>query len=530
MQTEPLLSNTEQISIPQEEVKTEEHHGANKNNIAISCLSKFISGYALNIINIVVEILEDVYGNELITDASKGLMSSASLIGCVTGQIVIGFLGDYLGRKAALFLTVLFNIIGCLGSTFAFGFGPVTIVHALIFWRFVMGFGIGGTYPLSAVMGTESASEGNKEKTGAFVFTFHCLGWICNNNNNNIYIYIYMLVGPALSSILLWLWPNGKEYIWRILLFVSLIAAVAISFIHSTETGVSRKDKDANKPSMWKLLFNKENALKMIGTGGAWFLFDINLYYYYIHYYIYFFIHYYINIIIIFIIIFLYIDFLYGQALFSNLVVAKLFGEDTSALTKSLAASLFNLLGYVGSLLSIWAVNWWGLRILQFQGFAARSVLFILLGLCLTLNFENAPTLLALYSIVFFYGNFGPNTTTFLLPAVTYSIEVRSTLNGISAALGKTGASIGAYAYEAIAKSVGADKVMYIACVLAACAGILTMVFIPKEVDDEIISKKKQHKLEKEQKEHMIQESEQIVADIPTDIPKDVENATTSQN
>lgn len=41
-----------------------------------------------------------------------------------------------------------------------------------------MGFGIGGTYPLSAVMGTESASEGKKEWTGAFVFTFHGLGWV----------------------------------------------------------------------------------------------------------------------------------------------------------------------------------------------------------------------------------------------------------------------------------------------------------------------------------------------------------------
>ncbi len=63
------------------------------------------------------------------------------------------------------------------------------------------------------------------------------------------------------------------------------------------------------------------------------------------------------------------------------------------------------------------------------------------------------------YSIIFFYGNFGPNTTTFLLPAVTYEVEVRSTLNGVSAAMGKLGASIGAYAYEAIAKYVGEDVV-----------------------------------------------------------------------
>lgn len=41
--------------------------------------------------------------------------------------------------------------------------------------------------------------------------------------------------------------------------------------------------------------------------------------------------------------------------------------------------------------------------------------------------------------------NFGPNTTTFVIPGEIYPAEVRATCHGISAACGKLGAATGAY-------------------------------------------------------------------------------------
>jgi MFS transporter, PHS family, inorganic phosphate transporter len=50
--------------------------------------------------------------------------------------------------------------------------------------------------------------------------------------------------------------------------------------------------------------------------------------------------------------------------------------------------------------------------------------------------------LVALYCLANFFSNFGPNTTTFILPGEVFPTRYRSTGHGISAACGKIGAII----------------------------------------------------------------------------------------
>ncbi|KAH7850030.1 hypothetical protein Vadar_026727 [Vaccinium darrowii] len=50
---------------------------------------------------------------------------------------------------------------------------------------------------------------------------------------------------------------------------------------------------------------------------------------------------------------------------------------------------------------------------------------------------------LFLYGLTFFFSNFGPNTTTFIVPAELFPARFRSTCYGISGAFGKFGAIIG---------------------------------------------------------------------------------------
>ena len=55
-----------------------------------------------------------------------------------------------------------------------------------------------------------------------------------------------------------------------------------------------------------------------------------------------------------------------------------------------------------------------------------------------------SPTaLLALYVLAQFFFNFGPNTTTFIVPGECFPTRYRSTSHGISAAFGKLGSIIG---------------------------------------------------------------------------------------
>jgi PHS family inorganic phosphate transporter-like MFS transporter len=58
-----------------------------------------------------------------------------------------------------------------------------------------------------------------------------------------------------------------------------------------------------------------------------------------------------------------------------------------------------------------------------------------------------------LYAFTFFFANFGPNSTTFILPAEIFPARLRSTCHGISAASGKAGAIIGAFGFLYAAQS-----------------------------------------------------------------------------
>ena len=53
-----------------------------------------------------------------------------------------------------------------------------------------------------------------------------------------------------------------------------------------------------------------------------------------------------------------------------------------------------------------------------------------------------------LYGLTFFFANFGPNSTTFIVPAEIFPARLRSTCHGISAAAGKAGAIIAAFVFQ----------------------------------------------------------------------------------
>ena len=112
-----------------------------------------------------------------------------------------------------------------------------------------------------------------------------------------------------------------------------------------------------------------------------------------------------------------------------------------------------------------------GKAFIQMQGFLLMFMLYSIIGLFWTSLSNNQGLLLVLYGGTFLFANYGPNTTTFLLPSVTYSEDCRSTLNGMSAAAGKLGALVGASLFAPAADMWGVNIVMICcACVsLVAC-------------------------------------------------------------
>ncbi|XP_028090676.1 inorganic phosphate transporter 1-4-like [Camellia sinensis] len=71
---------------------------------------------------------------------------------------------------------------------------------------------------------------------------------------------------------------------------------------------------------------------------------------------------------------------------------------------------------------------------------------------------ENQIGFIVMYSLTFFFANFDPNTTTFVVPTEIFLARLRSTCHGISAASGKAGAIVGAFGFLYVAQNQDPTK------------------------------------------------------------------------
>jgi MFS family permease len=93
-------------------------------------------------------------------------VSGVALCGTLAGQVFFGHLGDRFGRKSIYGVVLAIMIIAAICQSMSFGRNARAVVGTLCWWRFFLGFGIGGDYPLSATIMSEYSSRLSR---GAFV-------------------------------------------------------------------------------------------------------------------------------------------------------------------------------------------------------------------------------------------------------------------------------------------------------------------------------------------------------------------------
>ncbi len=212
----------------------------------------------------------------------------------------------------------------------------------------------------------------------------------------------------------------------------------------------------------WRL-----HGLHLIGTCGCWFIIDVSY---------------------------------YSQNLFQSTVYSKVgwLPKNTtlSALEEmfkvSRAQAFIALCGTVpGYYVAIAFIDILGRWIIQIQGFFFMTVFMYALAAPYNhwVNHDHVG-FLVIYGLTFFFSNFGPNTTTFIVPAEIYPARFRSTLHGVSAASGKLGAIAGAFGFLYAAddphsppagypKGIGLRDTLFIMGSLNALGFFLTF-FIPE--------------------------------------------------
>ena len=86
------------------------------------------------------------------SDTAVKLATSA---GTVIGQLGFGALADIVGRKKMYGLELIIIIFATLAQALTSGSPSCDVIGLIIFWRVIMGIGIGGDYPLSSIITSE---------------------------------------------------------------------------------------------------------------------------------------------------------------------------------------------------------------------------------------------------------------------------------------------------------------------------------------------------------------------------------------
>lgn len=106
-------------------------------------------------------------------------------------------------------------------------------------------------------------------------------------------------------------------------------------------------------------------------------------------------------------------------------------------------------------------IDSWGRKPIQLMGFTILTALFIIMGFGydkLIGSSGGTKAFVFLYCLTNFFQNFGPNTTTFVVPGEVFPTRYRSTAHGISAASGKLGAIIAQVGFASLRNIGGPNK------------------------------------------------------------------------
>lgn len=116
-----------------------------------SVLVSTVLGFGLDFYNILILafLMGAIQKSLGITLTEAGIITTVTLIGSVLGGIIFGWLGDRIGRKNSLMLTLALFSLGAIASAFAWDF------NSLLVLRTITGIGLGGEWGAGIVLFNE---------------------------------------------------------------------------------------------------------------------------------------------------------------------------------------------------------------------------------------------------------------------------------------------------------------------------------------------------------------------------------------
>ena len=420
--------------------------------VVVSGMGFFTDAYDLFVIGTVATIVTTQWH---LSTAQASWVSGSAILGAFIGAVVFGRIADVSGRKTIYAIVAGVMIVGAIASAAA------PNVTWLVISRIVLGLGVGGDYPVSAVLMSEYSNRHDRGRLVGLVFAMQAVG---------------LVVGPLVALLLLGS-GIGPSIIWRVLLGLGAVPAAAVIYLRARMPESPRfrervrgegaraaaelhafADGAVDARDVVTASVNHDELLRpshlwstarlrrlVIGTTASWFLFD----------YAY-----------------------YGNTLSLPSILKGVDPAATLSAKLWWSLALFALFALPGYAVAVTHMDRVGHRRLQWVGFVVMAAAFGLLAAVPVLTTAIVP-FVALFGVSYFFTEFGPNTTTFVLPSEIFPAELRATGHGVAAGIGKLGAFVGVFLVPHLSSVMGLRGMLAIAAV-AALVGAAATALLPE--------------------------------------------------
>lgn len=356
------------------------------------------------------------------------------ICGIIVGQILVGVLGDWLGRRWGLIQDATIMFIGLLMLTAAWGVTLNGWVICYVWSLFFYGIGVGGEYPMTATSGMENAVGSGKVSTredrlhrGRKVTSaFLMQGW--GQFLNQVILILLLLIfhggsgNPPYNRVVV-------QWTYRVSFAIPAVGTLWLVYYRTFKMRSASKQLQLAKKKQSVTGYDVRSLSltftyfgpRILATAGAWYANDV---------------------------------FFYGNKLFQGEFIAAL-NPDTKSVMVNWLWNLVNvgceLVGYYLASLLIDNKNY-GRKWMQIIGFIGDFICFVIPAFNYSYYAEGPGVhrFMAMYFISSFFNQFGPNSVTFLVAAEVFPTPIRATAHGFSAAVGKLGALTAAILYNYI--------------------------------------------------------------------------------
>ncbi|KAI9774350.1 MAG: hypothetical protein M1840_004244 [Geoglossum simile] len=381
------------------------------------------------------------------------------VLGIICGQILVGILGDWIGRRWGLLQDAIIMFIGLLMLTASWGVTLNGWVICYAWSLFFYGVGVGGEYPMTATSGMENAVGSGKVSTredrlhrGRKVTSaFLMQGW--GQFFNQVILILSLIVfhhgsgNPPYSTV-------SAQWTFRISFAIPAVGTLWLIYYRFYKMPAASRQLVIAKRKNHVTGYDTQ-SLKMtftyfgprvLATAGAWFCNDV---------------------------------FFYGNKLFQSQFIGVIHPKKKSIM----AGWLYNLINVVVSLCGYYLASFlidnklYGRRRMQMVGFFLDFIFFVVPGFHYKhyTQKKHIREFQAMYFLSSFFNQFGPNAVTFLVAAEVYPTPIRATAHGFSAAVGKLGALFASILYNYI----DTQTKFYVVPWFGLLGAFLTYIFLP---------------------------------------------------